>query len=362
MPLPRISLGQVMLFAGVIALCAVSLLGNTFAAQWMAGNSRELWWVFTALALGSGLVKLGGSVYLERQWSWGLGAVVAVALTVDCIWSLGFTYMTRELAARPGAQAARAYADAKRQRDEAHAALSALPAPARGLLALRTERDGLNARDCDLDRNKQSDRCRAVAKLDADIAAASEYEAAQKRYDAKALAFASVDLPTSTDPLAAALGNAMRAAWASATDEHAKLAFGLLMILLFELAPMKALPAALRPPKPAVHEEPSRVELALVKNSEAGVKRLSPVSKPAGGQDFVQSLRTLADAPPAGISPTATGGLCGSQRALAGALGLNPAAVNAQLKAAAAAGQIVVTPSTRGTSVEFVSNVVALRA
>ena len=349
-----------MLFAGVIALCAVSLLGNMFAAQWMAGQSRELWWVFTALALGSGLVKLGGSVYLERQWSWSLGAVVAVALTVDCIWSLGFTYMTRELAARPGAQAARAYADAKRQRDEAHAALKALQAPARPLLALRTERDGLDARGCDIDRNKQTDRCQHVARADVAVAAAEAYDRAQKHYDAKAAAFAAVELPTSTDPLAAALGNAMRSAWAGATDEHAKLAFGLLMVLLFELAPMAALPAALRPPKsaPRVEERASNV-----KPFEPGVKRLSPGSKlPAGGSaDIVLALRTLAATPPAGMSSTATGGLIGSQRALAAALGRNAAAVNTALKAAAATGQIVVTPGTRGTAIEFASNVVSLK-
>lgn len=343
-----------MLLLGVAVLCGASLLCNALAAQWLAGESAALWWLFTALALGSGFVKLAGAVYLERAWSHGLAAVVGCALLLDVCWSLGFAQMTREAASRPRADVVAAHAELKRVATEKQTALAQVSLPEKPAAVLRAELAGLDDRGCNEDRFKRYDRCKDVARLKTAIAAADAHDKAQREHAEAAAALAAHGVPPSTDPLAAALGNLLRTLVASATDEHAKLLFGLLMVALFELAPILALPHALKPPVEAPRE-PAAAHVAPP--SVAPVPR---AALPSGS--IVAQLQALAAGPlPAGVSATPSGGLAGSQRAIGAALGLNAAKLNAGLRAAAAAGQLSVATTTRGTVVEFVSNVVALR-
>lgn len=318
-------------------------------------------------------MKLCGAVYLEYErkiWKRGLFWTCVAALLIDVYWSIGFGALSREQATGPRAEAARAYKDAeknakragdelarKKRPDKAAAVLEAeLTAARAGALRTSSEREsGFCAA-----KREYVDDCQTIARLAPALATARDYETAAAAHKAAVDALAKLELPKAADPQAHAVGEMLRKLpfMASFPDEAAGMGLGLLLVLFFEGVAIFAFRAATKPPR--IPDWSSRADTSEPEPARAAahVPARAPAARRKRGAvppDITALLKALAagGSLPTGLAVTTTGGLYGSQRAIANAAGLSASSINTALREAQAAGRLTYIAGAGGTRIEF---------
>lgn len=321
--------------------------------------------VFVGLSAVCGLFKVGVPVamaILRIEWraAPALAALWLCALTFDVFSGLAFSSMVRNDAAALRQHDAAPTVELARQRDDAAAALAKL-ADVRHTARIEVERKAAAAvaRDCNTRRGADTDACKTVAKLDAELADARERDRLTAKVDELAGKLTGAEPVKDADPQLTAIALALAAVGLSADRDTAAKAFGLLLVLIIELgstvAPREALrrvPAANADPlpeAPAVTASPDRAApvTPAKPRQRAARSRIDPL-------DVVRSACAGRMTIP-GATLTPDGWLYVSQRELAAVVGASPPTVGRALKAAETAGSLAMRVDSKGSAIKLLS-------
>lgn len=351
----RSRIPQFVLMAAVLCAAAYGFITNCMFAKTLGRENFLAQSLYILIAVVTGTIKTVLPVYLEDKTTPnrpGIWFLFFTALVLDICWGLGYASITRGAATAEASRALKDYKALEADVEREETARKALPAPSVSAAQLKAEADRLRAAagGCKTQREQGAADCLKVASKEIEHSKALEYEKAKSREDEARDRLRKAPKPESVkgDGAATAVGEAARNLGWQITDETAGKLLSVLIMIACEGAAVWGFKTALRAPYlhlPAPLPVPQPAAPPVI----VAAKPLPSVANPV-----LSALKSVASAPPPGLTRTATGGLYGTQRALAAALSLSASEMNRQLRALALSGLIVLGPGNKGTSIEFV--------
>lgn len=366
-------------FAGLLgaALIAVATYQNAIYWHITYSGNVDFQLTFVGASLVTDALKLVipalCAVYAVSIWRRPDALLgFTIALIISCAGGIGYQQMTKD-AANAGAQHAKdAHAEIDRQVQETEAALAKLGEAGRQLVIISADlktaesqagrnRDG--SVRCSLARQSATDECKAVAKLEAELAKEQSRAVLDPKLTQLRKEKAALPAEQKADPAAAAIGSWLRGLYipwlgvVSITDDGVTRVLSVLKLLLLELCPAALALFVFAPPKLPV----TPVDLPRAKPTSQPTKRpttapgakLAPLARKS---DLLELLRTA--------NTDAHGWIDSTQEAIGDAIGCSKAHANRQIKDLVRRDLIEAHADKRGTRLRLKprpANVVNMR-